>query len=32
MSKLLSVQVNFMCLLVFLMSCAAIVGHSEWFR
>jgi hypothetical protein len=32
MSKLLSVQVNIMCLLVFLISWAAIVGHSEWFR
>jgi hypothetical protein len=32
MSKFLSVQVNIMSLLVFLISWAAIVGHSEWFR
>jgi hypothetical protein len=32
MSKSLSVQVNLICLLLFLISWAAIVGHSEWFR
>jgi hypothetical protein len=32
MSKALSVQVNLICLLLFLMSWAAIVDHSEWFQ
>jgi hypothetical protein len=32
MSKFLSVQVNLICVLLFLISWAAIVEHSEWFR
>jgi hypothetical protein len=32
MSKSLSVQVNIICLLLFLIGWAAIVEHSEWFQ
>jgi hypothetical protein len=32
MSKSLSVQVNIICLLLFLIGSAAIIEHSEWFR
>jgi hypothetical protein len=32
MSKSLSLQVNIICLLLFLIGWTAIVEHSEWFR
>lgn len=32
MNKSLSVQVNIICLLLFLIGWAAIVEHSEWFQ
>jgi len=32
MCKSVSVRVNIICLLLFLISWAAIVEHSEWFR
>ena len=32
MSKSLSVQVNIICVLLFLVGSAAIVEHSEWFQ
>jgi hypothetical protein len=32
MSKSLSIQVNIICVLLFLVGWAAIVEHAEWFR
>jgi hypothetical protein len=32
MSKSLSVKVNIICLLLFLIGSAAIIEHPEWFR